>query len=117
MKKQSRLEQALAAHLKSDESVGAHHLIFSPGSDRLLIATTDSQILVVSLSKWESGEFEVLCHFEEHRDGKNTNARRQIGTVTSMTVSADGQWLVTADHLNRIFVFNMDSLKVVLYLL
>ncbi|CAM0136702.1 U3 small nucleolar RNA-associated protein [Umbelopsis sp. WA50703] len=111
VKKQGRLEHALAAHLKSDESVGAHHLIFSPGSDRLLIATTDSQILVVSLSKWASGEFEVLCQFDEHRDGKNTNARRQIGTVTSMTVSADGQWLVTADHLNRIFVFNMDSLK------
>lgn len=86
--------------------------MFSPGSDRLIIATVDSRILICSLTKWESGEFEVLCEFKEHCGGKGTNAKRQIGTITSMTVSADGQWLVTADHLNRIHVFNMDSLKV-----
>jgi hypothetical protein len=98
--------------METDEPIGAHHLIFTPGSDRLIIATVDSRILVCSVSKWESGDFEVLCEFKEHRDDKSNNSSRQIGTITSMTVSADGQWLVTADHLNRINVFNMDNLKV-----
>lgn len=111
VKKQARLQNVLAAYLNSEEVIGAHHVIFTPGSDRLIIATTDSRILVCSLLKWESGEFEVLCEFQDHRDSKSLNAKRQIGTITSMTISADGQWLATADHLNRINVFNLDSLK------
>jgi U3 small nucleolar RNA-associated protein 4 len=112
VKKQARLQNVLAEYLNSDEVIGAHHVIFTPGSDRLIIATTDSRILVCSLLKWESGEFEVLCEFQDHRDSKSLNAKRQVGTIASMTISADGQWLATADHLNRINVFNLDSLKV-----
>ncbi|KAF9427540.1 U3 small nucleolar RNA-associated protein [Podila epigama] len=102
---------------------GAHCLTFTPDSARLIVASTNSQVVVMDISKWESGQFEILRRFSQHRgsikdaeamdvDGdRNTSGTEQVETIIAMAVSADGLWLATGDLLNRIFVFNLDTLQ------
>ncbi|KAF9895495.1 U3 small nucleolar RNA-associated protein 4, partial [Lobosporangium transversale] len=103
---------------------GAHYLAFTPDSTRLVVASTDSNVVVVDISQWESGKFDILRRFGQHRgtDGKDlesmdvdeediTGEHDQVETVILMSVSADGQWLATGDLKNRIFVFNLDTLQ------
>ncbi|KAI1294060.1 U3 small nucleolar RNA-associated protein [Mortierella claussenii] len=104
---------------------GAHYLTFTPDSTRLVVASTDSHVVVVDIAQWESGKFDIVRKFGQHRGagGKNTESmdvdgeedvvggEGQIETIVSMAVSADGQWLATGDLKNRIFVFNLDTLQ------
>ncbi|KAG0035119.1 U3 small nucleolar RNA-associated protein [Podila clonocystis] len=104
---------------------GAHYLTFTPDSARLIVASTDSQVVVMDISQWEAGQFDVLRRFGQHRgtsakdtdsmdvDGEqdNAGAAGQVETIVSMAVSADGLWLATGDLLNRIFIFNLDTLQ------
>lgn len=80
----------------------------------------------MDISQWEAGQFDVLRRFGQHRgtsvkdidsmdvDGEqdNSGAAGQVETIVSMAVSADGLWLATGDLLNRIFIFNLDTLQV-----
>ena len=91
-----------------------------------MVASTDSQVVIVDISQWEAGKFDVLAKFSQHRgtggkgagsmdvDGEVETAGGdgQVETIISMAVSADGQWLSTGDAKNRIFVFNLDTLQV-----
>lgn len=104
---------------------GAHYLTFTPDSARLIVASTDSQVVVMDISQWEAGQHDVLRRFGQHRgtsakdtdsmdvDGEQDHASAgQVETIVSMAVSADGLWLATGDLLNRIFIFNLDTLQV-----
>jgi U3 small nucleolar RNA-associated protein 4 len=105
---------------------GAHYLTFTPDSARLIVASTDSQVVVMDISQWEAGQYDVLRRFGQHRgtsakdtesmdvDGEqdHAGAAGQVETIVSMAVSADGLWLATGDLLNRIFIFNLDTLQV-----
>lgn len=116
VKKQRSFERELNNYLGQHHAApGAHHVLFTPGSDKLIIVTPESRILIVDLSAWEEGRFEVLREFGHHRglDSEgNTSDDYAIATVVTINVSSDGQWLVTGDDENRIHVFNLDSLKV-----
>lgn len=116
VKKQRSFERELNNYLGQHHAApGAHHVLFTPGSDKLIIVTAESRILIVDLSSWEEGSFEVLREFGHHRglDSEgNTSEDHAIATVVSLNVSSDGQWLATGDDENRIHVFNLDSLKV-----
>ncbi|ORX63923.1 WD40 repeat-like protein [Basidiobolus meristosporus CBS 931.73] len=96
---------------------GAHHILFTPDSSKLVIATTDSYIKIIDLSEWENGSFEILRTFGQHHgDGMMTDDEAQndddrVGTISSLSVSADGQWLASGDLFNRIFVYNLDALQ------
>ncbi|KAF9100320.1 U3 small nucleolar RNA-associated protein [Mortierella sp. GBA35] len=105
---------------------GAHLLAFTPDNSRLVVASTDSQVVIVDISQWEAGKFDVLAKFSQHRgtggkgagsmdvDGEESETvggDGQVETINSMAVSADGQWLATGDAKNRIFVFNLDTLQ------
>ncbi|KAF9433718.1 U3 small nucleolar RNA-associated protein [Entomortierella beljakovae] len=104
---------------------GAHLLSFTPDSTRLVVASTDSQVVIMDISQWESGKFDIVRRFGQHRgtggkdsesmdvDGENevVGGKSQVETVAFMAVSADGQWLATGDLKNRIFVFNLDTLQ------
>ncbi|KAF9931218.1 U3 small nucleolar RNA-associated protein [Mortierella antarctica] len=105
---------------------GAHYLTFSPDSARLVVASTDSHVVVVDIAQWETGTFDILRKFGQHRgaggkqaesmdvDGEEEDivgGESQIETIIAMAVSADGQWLATGDLKNRIFVFNLDTLQ------
>ncbi|GAA5807648.1 hypothetical protein MFLAVUS_001018 [Mucor flavus] len=115
VKKQRSFERELNHYLGQHHAApGAHHVKFTPGSDKLIIVTPESRILIVDLSSWEEGNFEVLREFGHHRglDSEgNTSDDQAIATVVSIDVSSDGQWLVTGDDENRIHVFNLDNLK------
>ncbi|KAG0338153.1 U3 small nucleolar RNA-associated protein [Podila humilis] len=104
---------------------GAHSLIFTADNARLIVASTDSQVVVMDISKWETGQFDILRRFGQHRgtsekesesmdiDDEQVKATRtgQVETIVAMTVSPDGLWLATGDLLNRIFIFNLDTLQ------
>ncbi|RUS34689.1 WD40-repeat-containing domain protein [Jimgerdemannia flammicorona] len=100
----------------STRGFGAHYLLFTPDSSKLVIAMTNSQVLVVDLSGWQEQRYEILRRFGQHRgmgenDERNDDGDEQVSTIVSMTISADGQWLSTGDLLNRIHVFNLDALQ------
>ncbi|KAF9346676.1 U3 small nucleolar RNA-associated protein [Mortierella sp. AD094] len=104
---------------------GAHYLSFTPDSTRLVVASTDSHVAIVDITQWESGKFDILRKFGQHRGtgGKDNESmdvdgdegligdEGQVETIVFMAVSADGQWLATGDLKNRIFVFNLDTLQ------
>ncbi|KAI8996980.1 WD40-repeat-containing domain protein [Pilobolus umbonatus] len=115
VKKQRSFERELDEYLGEQGAAnGAHHVRFTPDSQKLIIVTTESRILIVDLSNWENEEFEIMREFGHHRgfdsEGKNIE-NSTISTVVSIAVSSDGQWLGTADDKNNIHVFNLDSLK------
>ncbi|KAI9476039.1 MAG: WD40-repeat-containing domain protein [Benjaminiella poitrasii] len=115
VKKQRAFGRELNSYLESHHAApGGHHVLFTPGSDKLIIINPESRILIVDLTKWEEGSFEVLREFGHHRglDSEGSSSEDQaVATVVSLTVSSDGQWLATADDVNRIHVFNLDNLK------
>ncbi|KAI7901402.1 quinon protein alcohol dehydrogenase-like superfamily [Cokeromyces recurvatus] len=115
VKKQRSFDRELNNYLATQNAApGGHHVLFTPGSDKLIIITPESRILIVDLTKWEEGAFEVLREFGHHRglDSEgNSSDDQAIATVTSLCVSSDGQWLATGDDENRIHVFNLDNLK------
>ncbi|KAI8377206.1 quinon protein alcohol dehydrogenase-like superfamily [Choanephora cucurbitarum] len=115
VKKQRKFEKQLNTYLSQHNAApGAHHVVFTPGSDKLIIVTPESRILIVDLTKWEEGSYEVLREFGHHRgldNEGNTLDDYAVSTIISINVSSDGQWLVTGDDENRIYVFNLDSLK------
>lgn len=92
-----------------------------------MVASTDSTVVIVDISQWESKKFDILAKFSQHRgvggkvagsmdvDGEEqevSGGDGRVETIISMTVSADGQWLATGDVKNRIFVFNLDTVQV-----
>ncbi|KAJ3054098.1 U3 small nucleolar RNA-associated protein 4 [Rhizophlyctis rosea] len=102
----------------------ASTLAFTPDSNRLIIAGTNSTIYIVNLSQASAGVFETEQKFEEHRgvvdaDGVDEyeKSRRRSGgkggkeLVMWVCVSNDGQWLASGDLANRINVFSLDSLR------
>ncbi|KAI9312630.1 WD40-repeat-containing domain protein [Dichotomocladium elegans] len=114
-KKVRSFDAALGQYLSTHNfASGAHHVLFTPGSDKIIIVTVESRILIIDLRHWEENTFEVLGEFSHHRgfdsDGKAIE-NREAATVITVAVSADGQWLATGDDKNRIHVFNLDSLK------
>ncbi|KAG0224123.1 WD40-repeat-containing domain protein [Mortierella sp. GBAus27b] len=104
---------------------GAHVLSFTPDSTRLVVASTDSHVVIVDITQYESGKFDILRKFGQHRGagGKNVESMQvdgeeevvggegQVETIVFMAISADGLWLATGDLKNRIFVFNLDTLQ------
>ncbi|KAI9088022.1 hypothetical protein DFS34DRAFT_641075 [Phlyctochytrium arcticum] len=115
----------------------AHLLAFTPDSRRLVVAGTDSIIYVVELSSQnEEATFEIVQTFDAHcgdeavvldstPDVMDVDAQEETTTIAAkknlvkggremiatLTISQDGQWLATGDLLNRIYLFNLDSLK------
>ncbi|CEG65053.1 U3 small nucleolar RNA-associated protein [Rhizopus azygosporus] len=115
VKKQRAFEKELNMYLNEHgAAAGAHHVRFTPGSDKLIIVTAESRILLVDLTSWTIEKYPVLVEFEHHRgldsDG-NSADDHAVATVTSIDISSDGQWLVTGDDNNRIHVFNLDNFK------
>ncbi|KAJ3183700.1 U3 small nucleolar RNA-associated protein [Gaertneriomyces sp. JEL0708] len=112
----------------------AHVLCFTPDSLRLIVAGCDSVIYVVDLSRGLDNVFEVIKKFGVHRgdededlstasaaeieamdvDTAHSTGKTLLGgareTISSLTVSGDGQWLASGDLLNRIHIFNLDAL-------
>ncbi|KAI8987964.1 WD40-repeat-containing domain protein [Mycotypha africana] len=116
VKKQRIFETSLNTYLATHNAApGAHHVIFTPGSDKLIIVTVECRLLIVDISKAEDGIFEIVREFGHHRgldsDGNPYEDDNTVATVVSVDVSSDGQWLATGDDDNRIHIFNLDNLK------
>ncbi|KAJ1547778.1 U3 small nucleolar RNA-associated protein 4 [Nowakowskiella sp. JEL0078] len=99
----------------------AHCLQFSPDSKRLIVAGTDLSITIIdiidepiiSLKDFNEPSFQVVKKLWEHAGGDPESKNTGVGDlILTMTLSADGQWLATGDIKNKIYIFNMDTLKV-----
>ncbi|KAI9264449.1 WD40-repeat-containing domain protein [Sporodiniella umbellata] len=115
IKKQRAFERELNAYLNEQgASAGAHHVRFTPGSDKLIIVTVESRVLLIHLTHWTEEVYDILGDFGHHRglDSEgNSSDGQNVATVVSIDISSDGQWLVTGDDENRIHVFNLDNYK------
>ncbi|KAJ1981863.1 U3 small nucleolar RNA-associated protein [Dimargaris verticillata] len=118
---------------------GATQLRFTPDGAKLVMATTDGCVVVVDLSQWKHNQFDVLRKFSHHQcplgqeeyvdaspdtttmdvdndsdsntgDHASSSHTAPGGCICMLTVSEDGQWLASGDDLNRIHVYNLDSL-------
>ncbi|KAI8818219.1 quinon protein alcohol dehydrogenase-like superfamily [Fimicolochytrium jonesii] len=114
---------------------GAHNFVFTPDSLRLIVAGADSIVYVVDLTAASEDVYSIVKQFEAHRGDEGSDhgdedameiegvdsapvaASKKLVTkggremVVTLSVSGDGQWLASGDMLNRIHVFNLDSLK------
>lgn len=102
---------SLAAYLaQHDLALGGHHVVFTPSSDKLIVVTVESKILIIDLSHWEQEQFQILAEFGHHHHV--VQHRKVPQTVINIAVSEDGQWLATNDDQNNTFVYSLDNLKV-----
>ncbi|OZJ06653.1 hypothetical protein BZG36_00273 [Bifiguratus adelaidae] len=122
--KQRGFFPSLLEHSGSSEGFGATALTFTPDSNRLIIATSTALLYVVDLSEWRNGNYAVLRRFGHHCglgfalsedeqmdvDDQDTRRDTRISTITSLAVSADGKCLASGDLLNRIHIFDIQTL-------
>jgi U3 small nucleolar RNA-associated protein 4 len=102
---------SLASYLaQHDLALGGHHVVFTPSSDKLIVVTVESKILIIDLSHWEQEQFQILAEFGHHHHV--VQHRKVPQTVINIAVSEDGQWLATNDDQNNTFVYSLDNLKV-----
>ncbi|KAJ3120006.1 U3 small nucleolar RNA-associated protein 4 [Nowakowskiella sp. JEL0407] len=99
------------------EIPAANRLEFTPDSKRFIAATFDSTVIVVNIvdevpmlgeMQPKPARIEVAKVFEEHRGVNGDDAE----LISCVSVSGDGQWMATGDLKNRIYLFNLDTLKV-----
>ncbi|ORX45333.1 WD40 repeat-like protein [Hesseltinella vesiculosa] len=100
------LTQYLAEHKLA---MGGHHVLFTPDSNKLILVTVESAVLVVDLTLWSNDMFEILGSFD-HYQAKDSIGD-QPSTVLDIAVSHDGQWLATYGDNSTTHVFNLDSMK------
>eukprot|EP01102_Stenamoeba_stenopodia_P021466 TRINITY_DN8652_c0_g1_i1.p2 TRINITY_DN8652_c0_g1~~TRINITY_DN8652_c0_g1_i1.p2 ORF type:complete len:875 (-),score=212.31 TRINITY_DN8652_c0_g1_i1:56-2680(-) len=86
------------------ELTPAHLLTFSPDSSKLIIATQDSLIQVYDIENDS-----ILKTFGAHQG--ELGGKRAIATITQLTVSDDGKWIGSLDTLNRLNIFDLETLK------
>ncbi|RIA96535.1 WD40-repeat-containing domain protein [Glomus cerebriforme] len=88
-------------------NVGANLLGFIPDGSKLVVVFMNSEIVVFGLEVDEDDDVDitVLERFDEY--SKNSDCE----PLTSLTISEDGKWLATGDLLNRILVYNLETLK------
>ncbi|KAJ1675433.1 U3 small nucleolar RNA-associated protein, partial [Spiromyces aspiralis] len=115
----------------------ATQLAFTPDGGKLIVTTAECMVVVIGISRLESGEWEftVLRRFAHHRasederddDHENNHDgltvlpevshctqdanMRAVRTMNSLAISPDGRWLATGDSLNRFHVFDLASLQ------
>ena len=81
---------------------GSHSIKFTPDGTRMVVAGNDSVVYIVGIDA--SMSYSVIHAFDDHK------AFKRPSTIVSTVVSFDGQWLVTGDVSNNIFVYNLDAL-------
>ncbi|CAG8538067.1 9169_t:CDS:10 [Cetraspora pellucida] len=89
-------------------SAGAHHLLFTLNGKKLVIVHNDSSITIAELDNCHYKEIKILNQFYEHAQPLDGNTT----VVSSIAVSGDSRWLAVGDLLNRISVYNLETLKV-----
>ncbi|KAI8062268.1 quinon protein alcohol dehydrogenase-like superfamily [Gongronella butleri] len=102
--------EALAHYLVDHQlALGGHHVLFTPDSNKLILVTVESVILIIDLTLWSDERFEVLGHFDHYaaKDGQSAYP----STVLDVAVSHDGQWLATYGDNQATHVYNLDSMK------
>lgn len=84
-----------------DSLPGATAIAISPDSTKLVLATSNSEVLVIDLIRGV-----ILRRFLQHQRELEPSA-----PITELAISQDGQWLVSGDLNKSIHVYNLDSLQ------
>ena len=125
----------------SPSSVGATVLGFTPDSQKLVVCTSESSFIAIfHLPKDDKNLLRPLRIFDHHRlrnvspnnvplntrgttdtgdsdvdmNDEDAVVARQLSVIPAITkiaISQDCQWLVSADEMKRVYVYNLDSLR------
>ncbi|KAI8812714.1 quinon protein alcohol dehydrogenase-like superfamily [Cladochytrium replicatum] len=99
------------------EGVGATTILFTPNSGRMIVAGCDATVVVADLREDSVDvvkRFRFHCGDEDNEDDGVKSAfrgRKRWEPVCTLAVSSDGQWLASGDKANRIYIYNLDALK------
>lgn len=77
---------------------GVLRMVFSGDSARLFLATNEGLIVVFDIASRQ-----VIQVFSEHQGNQ--------GSICTLAISDDAQWLASGDTTNTIHIFNLDLLK------
>ncbi|KAL6601980.1 WD40 repeat-like protein [Neocallimastix sp. 'constans'] len=121
--KSTKVEINKVREIEKLQIPGAHKLLFTPCSTKLIVAGINSIIYVLDLSNVEKkysdnkmenddaveedeNEYDIILlkEFEQHNNGTSDC------TICSLAISSDSQWLASGDTNNNIYVFNLDTL-------
>jgi U3 small nucleolar RNA-associated protein 4 len=129
--------------IRSNSSVGATVLSFTPDSQKLVVCTSGSSFVVVfHIPQDDTSPPRSLRTFDHHRlrnvpsnyspssrsatgtgnddvdmedlSDEDTVVTKQLSVIPAVTravISHDCQWLVAADEMKRVYVYNLDSLQ------
>ncbi|KAL7752726.1 U3 small nucleolar RNA-associated protein [Sorochytrium milnesiophthora] len=96
----------------------ARLLHFTPDGKRLVVFGVDSIVYVVDLQQWRSGSFPILCQFNNHSGqvagttkASNSSLAQQAALITCASISPDSRFLISADLLNRVLIFDLETLE------
>jgi len=94
----------------------AYTLCFTKDSKRLIAGCLDSSIMVYDLQKHEvAANFDEFQRqrddYDDEEDDMEDDIANQDGILHILCVSNDNKRLAACDHLNRINVFNLETLK------
>jgi len=124
----------------SGSSVGATVLNFTPDSQKLVVCTSESSFIAIfhlpqdgkslprllrifnhhrlrnvspnnAQSNVDPGDGDVYMNDLSDEDIVVTKQLHVIPAITRMAISQDCQWLVAADEMKRVYVYNLDSLQ------
>ncbi|CAG8485692.1 2021_t:CDS:1 [Paraglomus brasilianum] len=84
-------------------STGAHRVLFTPDSGRLITVASNSVIIISDLTMWVDGVFPELARFTEYASPSQLS-------ITSISTSGDNKWLAVADDMaKQINIYSLDS--------
>jgi U3 small nucleolar RNA-associated protein 4 len=88
---------------------GANGLRFTPDSTKLIIASLDSILRVVSI---EGSEFSLVASLRQHCGDHEKAGMRKRALIHQITISSDSKWLASGDVACRLFLTNLETLEV-----
>ncbi|EGF78769.1 hypothetical protein BATDEDRAFT_20391 [Batrachochytrium dendrobatidis JAM81] len=99
---------------------GASCVLFSPDSSKLIVAGTDSIVRVVDLEMQLNGSFKIAAEFNQHAGDASKSDMYSVNQSDSVkacagilliSICTHSKYMATADVLNRVYVYNLESLQ------
>lgn len=91
-----------------DLPYGASCLAFTPDSRKLVVASLDSNMRIVEIGEKQS----LLACLRMHRGINEKAGKRRRALINRISISSDSKWLASSDLAFRLYVSNLQTLKV-----
>jgi U3 small nucleolar RNA-associated protein 4 len=88
---------------------GANTLRFTHDSAKLIIASLDSILRVVSIV---DREFALVASLQQHCGVNEKAGKRKRSLISQLSISSDSKWLASCDLSRRLFITDLETLVV-----